>query len=44
MYTDYKCLKNSPSIFYTFFAIDDVIVTSVNIHTSMMRLIGTEDK
>jgi len=28
--------KNSPSICYTFFAIDDVMVTSVNTYTSMM--------
>jgi len=35
--------KNSPSICYIFFAIDDIIVTSVNIHTSMMG-ISTEDK
>jgi len=30
--------KNSPSICYTFFAIDDVIVTSVNTYTSMMGI------
>jgi len=35
--------KNSPSICYIFFAIDDVIVTSVNTYTSMMG-ISTEDK
>jgi len=35
MNTDYK--------FYIFFAIDDVIVTSVNTDTSMMG-ISTEDK
>jgi len=35
-------LKNSPYICYTFFAIDDVIVTSVNTYTSMMG-ISTED-
>jgi len=35
--------KNSPSICYTFFAIDDVIVTSVNTYTSVMG-ISTEDK
>ena len=35
--------KNSPSICYTFFAIDDVFVTSVNTYTSMMG-ISTEDK
>ena len=35
--------KNSPSICYTFFAIDDVIMTSVNTHTSMMGF-RTEDK
>jgi len=35
--------KNSLSICYTFFAIDDVIVTSVNTDTSMMG-ISTEDK
>jgi len=35
--------KNSPSICYTFFAIDDVIVTSVNTYTSIMG-ISTEDK
>ena len=29
-------LKNSPSICYIFFAVDDVIVTSVNTQTSMM--------
>ena len=34
--------KNSPSI-YIFFAIDDIIVTSVNTHTSVMG-ISTEDK
>jgi len=28
--------KNSPSICYTFFTTDDVIVTSVNTYTSMM--------
>jgi len=28
--------ENSPSICYTFFAIDDLIVTSVNTQTSMM--------
>jgi len=31
--------KNCPSICYIFFAIDDVIVTSVNTYTSMMRII-----
>ena len=31
-------LKNSPSICYIFFAIDDVIVTSVNTYTSMMGI------
>ena len=36
-------LKNSPSICYIIFAIDDVIVTSVNTYTSMMG-INTEDK
>jgi len=35
--------KNSPSICYIFFAIDDVIVMSVNTYTSMMG-ISTEDK
>jgi len=30
--------KNSPYICYTFFAIDDVIVTSVNTYTSMMGI------
>jgi len=30
--------KNSPSTCYTFFAIDDVIVTSVNTYTSMMGI------
>jgi len=35
--------KNSPSICYTFFATDDVIVTLVNTYTSMMG-IGIEDK
>jgi len=34
--------KNSPSICYTFFAIDDVIVMSVNTYISMMG-ISTED-
>jgi len=43
MNTEYKCLKNSPSICYIFFAIDDVIVTSVNTYMSMMG-ISTEDK
>ena len=43
MNTDYKCSKNSPSICYIFFAIDDVIVTSVNTLMSMMG-ISTEDK
>jgi len=36
-------LKNSPSICYIFFVIDDVIVTSVNTYTSMMG-ISNEDK
>jgi len=31
--------KNSPSICYTFFATDDVIVTSVNAYMSMMGII-----
>ena len=35
--------KDSPSICYRFFAIDDVIVTSVNTYTPMMG-ISTEDK
>ena len=35
--------KNSPSICYIFFAIDDVIVTSVNTYTSVIG-INTEDK
>jgi len=35
--------KNSPSIRYTFFAIDDVIVTSVDTYTSTMG-ISIEDK
>ena len=35
--------KNSPSICYIFFAVDDVIVTSVNTCMSMMG-ISTEDK
>jgi len=35
--------KNSPSICYTFFAVDDVIVMSVNTYISMMG-ISTEDK
>jgi len=35
--------KYSPSICYIFFAIDDIIVTSVNTYTSMMG-INTEDK
>ena len=43
MNTDNKLFKNSPSICYIFFAIDDVIVTSVNTYTSMMA-ISTEDK
>jgi len=47
MNTDYKCLQ-TVSICYIFFAIDDVIVTSVNTYTSMMahwwELNSTEDK
>jgi len=35
--------KNSASISYTFFAIDDVIVTSVNTYMSTIG-ISTEDK
>ena len=35
--------KNNRSICYAFFAVDDVIVTSVNNYTSMMG-ISTEDK
>jgi len=35
--------KNSPSTRYKFFAINDLIATSVNTHTSMMG-ISTEDK
>ena len=35
--------KNNPSICYMFFAIDDVIVTSVNTHTSLMG-ISIKDK
>ena len=35
--------KNSPSICYIFFPIDEVIVTSVNTYTSMIG-ISTEDK
>jgi len=35
--------KNSSSICYTFFATDDVTVTSVNTYTSVMG-ISTEDK
>jgi len=35
--------KNSPSICYIFFAIDEVIVTSVNTYMSMMG-ISFEDK
>ena len=35
--------KNSTSTCYIFFAIDDVIVTSVNVYTSVMG-INTEDK
>ena len=35
--------KNSPSICYIFFAIDDVIMTSVNTYMSMMGF-RTEDK
>jgi len=31
--------KNSPSICYIFFAIDDETVTSINSYTSMMRII-----
>jgi len=31
-------LKNSPSICYIFFAVDDVIVTSVNTYTSVMGI------
>jgi len=42
MNTDYKCL-NSSSICYIFFAIDDVIVTSVDTYTSTMG-ISIEDK
>jgi len=34
--------KNNPYIYYILFAIDDVIVTSVNAYTSMMG-IGTKD-
>ena len=36
-------LKNSPSVCYIFFAIDDVIMMSVNTYTSMMGF-RTEDK
>jgi len=43
MNADYKYFKKSPSICYTFFAIDDVIVTSVNTYTSMMET-STEEK
>jgi len=35
--------KHSPSIYYTFLAIGDIIVTSVNSYTSMTG-INTEDK
>jgi len=35
--------KNIPSVSYIFFAINDVIVTSVNTYMSMMG-INTEDK
>ena len=35
--------KNSPSICYIFFAIDDVIVSSVNTYTMSMMGISTED-
>ena len=35
--------KNSPSICYIFFAIDDIIVTSVNTYMSVMG-ISVEDK
>jgi len=35
--------KNSPSICYIFFAIDDVILTSVNAYMSMMG-ISTENE
>ena len=38
MNTNYKCLKNTPSICYIFFAIDDVTVTSVNTYTPMMGI------
>jgi len=43
MNTDYKCLKIVPSICYVFFAIDDVMVMSVNPYTSMMGF-STEGK
>ena len=35
--------NNSPYICYTFLAIDDIIATSVNTYTSMVK-INTEDK
>jgi len=35
--------KNSPSICYIFFAVDDIIVMSVDTYTSMMG-ISIEDK
>jgi len=35
--------KNTPSICYIFFAVDDLTVTSVNTYTSMMG-ISIEDK
>jgi len=43
MNTDYKSLKNSPSVCYMFFAIDGVIMVSVNTYMSMMG-INIEDK
>ena len=36
MNTEYKCLKISLSICCIFFAIDDVIVTSVDTNTSVI--------
>jgi len=36
--------RNSPSICYIFFAIDDVIMTSVNTYISMMGIITVTQK
>jgi len=43
MNTDYKCLKKVHLLFYIFFAVDDITVTSVNTYTSMVG-ISIEDK